>query len=36
MVTCNMSAKLNEKAQNGLYFVVFASLFPYVYCDLDL
>ena len=32
----NMSAKFDEKAHNGLASIVFTSLFPYVYCDLDL
>ena len=31
-----MSAKFDEKAHNGLASIVFTSLFPYVYCDLDL
>ena len=33
----NMSAKFDEKANNGLASIVFTSFFSiYVYCDLDL
>ena len=30
MVTCNMSAKLDEEAHNGLVSIVFTSLFQYM------
>ena len=32
----NMSGKFYVEAHEGLVSIMFTSLFPYVYCDLDL